>query len=407
MATTFTQAQRPNGLDVIAEVDPDAHSAAIGFFVKTGARDERPALMGVSHFLEHMIFKGTETRTAADVDRDFDQIGATHNAFTTSEMTAFWAHTLPEHLPRASEILQDILRPALRPQDFIDEKKVIIEEIAMYEDHPFWVLYERAMEVFYRDHPLSHRVLGTRQTISTMRRNQMAAYFDERYAADNTVVAMAGRLDFHAMLESFGAGCDTWTASGAGRAVRESAPAPEEFLMRRPALHRQYTLLLAPAPAIDDERRYAAGMLAQILGESEGSRLYWALVETGIAEEAQAEYHGRDGAGEFLVSLCCAPEDAEQAERLARHEIENLVASLTEDDLARARSKIATDVTLQGELPAGRMQRLGRLWTYLGAYRSLEEELARIDAVTLDDLRAVCEAFPIQPVVTARLAPES
>src|SRR5690606_31565817 len=123
MSTEFKQATLPNGLTVIAEVAPAAHSAAMGFFVKTGARDEVTSVMGVSHFLEHMMFKGTEKRTAEDVDRDFDDIGANHNAFTSSEITAFWAHSLPEHLSRAGEILADIMRPSLRQEDFDSEKK--------------------------------------------------------------------------------------------------------------------------------------------------------------------------------------------------------------------------------------------------------------------------------------------
>src|SRR5262245_43239430 len=139
MPIEFQQATLPNGLTIIAEIDDDAHSAAIGFFVKTGARDEHPGVMGVSHFLEHMMFKGTATRSAEEVDQEFDDLGAEHNAFTTSELTAFWAHSLPEHLNKAEEILADLLRPALRPTDFDNEKKVILEEIAMYNDHPFWV----------------------------------------------------------------------------------------------------------------------------------------------------------------------------------------------------------------------------------------------------------------------------
>ena len=130
MALEFKQAELDNGLSIIAEVDPSAHTAAMGFFVKTGARDETAGLMGVSHYLEHMMFKGTQTRSAADVDLDFDNIGAHHNAFTTSEMTAFYAHCLPEHLPRAEEVLSDILRPALREQDFEDEKKVILQSLS-------------------------------------------------------------------------------------------------------------------------------------------------------------------------------------------------------------------------------------------------------------------------------------
>src|SRR5262245_11889990 len=200
MPIEFQQATLPNGLTIIAEIDDDAHSAAIGFFVKTGARDEHPGVMGVSHFLEHMMFKGTATRSAEEVDQEFDDIGAEHNAFTTSEMTAFWSHSLPEHLFKTEEILADILRPALRQAAFYSEKTGILEEIAMYNNYPFWVLYEKAMDVYYREHPLAHRVLGTTQTITELKRDQMMDYFTNRYSADNTVVAAAGKVDFEALV---------------------------------------------------------------------------------------------------------------------------------------------------------------------------------------------------------------
>ncbi|MFB3138514.1 MAG: M16 family metallopeptidase [Phycisphaerales bacterium] len=406
MAVQFKQAALDNGLAVIGEVDSQAHTAAIGFFVKTGGRDEDPAVMGVSHFLEHMMFKGTQTRTAADVDRQFDEIGADHNAYTSGEVTAFWAHALPEHLPRAQEILADILRPALRPKDFDDEKSVILEEIAMYEDQPFWVLYERTMEAYYRTHPLSHRVLGTPQTIERLTAAQMQAYFTRRYSGDNTTVALAGRLDFDVMVQRLSRHCGQWQTTQPRRRYPALQCVDDEFTIRSAKVNRHYAIMAAPAPPIQDERRYPAAMLAQILGDAEGSRLYWALIETGLAEEARVGYDGRDRVGEYMLYYVCSPDDAQRVEQVAFEQIEGLVDSLTEDDLARVRSKIATGATLQGELPAGRMQRLGRQWTYTGRYLSLEDELQRINAVTLDDLRNVYQAFPFRPRVIGRLAPE-
>jgi predicted Zn-dependent peptidase len=352
-----------------------------------------------------MMFKGTEKRAAADVDRDFDAIGANHNAFTTSEQTAFWSHCLPEHLPTAAEILADILRPALRQEDFDDEKNVILEEIAMYRDVPFWSLYEHAMEVFYGEHPLSHRVLGTEQTVGEMTQEQMLEYFTRRYSADNTVVAMAGNVDFDRMVDQLAQHCGEWSRSDTER-VHPTVPAVRDaFTLESPTVTRHYLLMLSPAPAMNDERRYAAGMLDQILGDVDGSRLYWALIETGLAEEAQAQYDGRDGTGEHLIYCSCSPENAAQVEAVALDEAGRLIDSIEEDDLERVRSKVATAATLHGELPAGRMRRLGRMWSYMGEYRSLEEELARINAVTLDELRAVHEAFPVQPTVIGRLTP--
>lgn len=405
MSIDFKQAALDNGLTVIGEVDDDAHTAAIGFFVKTGARDEQPNVMGVSHFLEHMMFKGTATRSAEEVDQQFDDLGADHNAFTTSEMTAFFAHTLPQHLPKAEEILADLMRPALRQADFDSEKKVILEEIAMYNDYPFWVLYEKVMEAYYRHHPLSHRVLGTTQTITDLSRDQMMEYFTNRYAADNVVVALAGRLDFEGMCGRLSHHCAGWNMSRPTRSYAMPRYQADQFTLKSDSVNRHYMLMLSPAPSQQDGRRYAMSMLAQVLGDADGSRLYWALIDTGLAEEAQAQYDGRDGVGDVLVYASCSPQSAEQVERVVRQQMDGLVASLTEDDLERTRSKIATAVTLHGELPLGRMKRLGRLWTYAGEYRTLAEELDRINAVTLDDLRAVHEEFPVRPVVVGHLTP--
>src|SRR5579871_5654898 len=149
----------PNGLQLIGETSPSARSAALGFFVRTGSRDEAADVSGVSHFLEHMVFKGTPRRTSLDVNLDFDRIGASYNAFTSEENTVFYAAILPEYLPRAVDILSDILRPSLRGEDFDLEKKVIIEEIGMYDDQPMWSAYDHAKRVYFGDHPLGNSVL--------------------------------------------------------------------------------------------------------------------------------------------------------------------------------------------------------------------------------------------------------
>ncbi|HRJ50848.1 MAG TPA: pitrilysin family protein, partial [Phycisphaerales bacterium] len=188
MTSRFQHATLPNGLTIVAEVDPSAHTAAAGYFVKTGARDEDPSVMGVSHFLEHMMFKGTHDLSADDVNRAFDDRGAKNNAYTTNEMTCFYAHCLPEHLPTINQLLGRMLRPALRESDFDTEKGVILEEIAMYRDNPFWVLYEESVERYYTGHGLGQRVLGTTRTITDLSRDQMLAYFSSRYSPDNMAV---------------------------------------------------------------------------------------------------------------------------------------------------------------------------------------------------------------------------
>src|SRR4051794_38277946 len=167
----------PNGMQVIGETSPSARSAALGFFVRTGARDETEDVSGVTHFLEHMVFKGTPHRTALDVNRDFDRIGAHYNAFTSEENTVFYASILPEYLPQAVDILADILRPSLRTEDFEMEKKVIIEEIGMYDDQPTWSAYDHAKKCYFDVHPLGNSILGTAESITALTRDQMHSYF--------------------------------------------------------------------------------------------------------------------------------------------------------------------------------------------------------------------------------------
>src|SRR6059058_6484549 len=175
MALTFHHKQLSNGLDIVAEVNPDSHSFAAGIFVKTGSRDESSEINGVSHFLEHMMFKGSTKYTWEDVNRIFDEIGARYNAFTSQEMTAYYANVLPEFTERAVEHLSHLLRPAIRVEDFETEKKVILEEIAMYLDDPGHRLWEKLMETHFANHPLSLSVLGSSESITKLHRDQMAS----------------------------------------------------------------------------------------------------------------------------------------------------------------------------------------------------------------------------------------
>src|SRR5512133_4189209 len=177
MALTFQHQQLPNGLAIVAEINPDSYSFAAGLFVKTGSRDESAAVNGVSHFLEHMLFKGSDKYTWEDVNRIFDELGARYNAFTSQEMTAYYANVLPEFTERTIEHLAHLLRPALRQSDFDTEKNVILEEIAMYLDDPGHRVYEKLMELHFGNHPLSMSILGSPDSIRKLQRDQMAEYF--------------------------------------------------------------------------------------------------------------------------------------------------------------------------------------------------------------------------------------
>jgi len=410
MALHFHHRTLPNGLTVIAEVNDAAHTAAVGFFVKTGARDEDPAVMGVSHFLEHMMFKGTARRSADDVNREFDEIGANYNAFTSHEQTVYYAQTLPEFLPRATDLLGDMLRPALRTQDFDMEKNVILEEIGMYDDRPEWRLQDQLLEHYYAGHGLGFRVLGTggeQGTVTKLSVEQMRDYFAGRYSPDNLVVAAAGKIDFAALVGDVERLCGGWEPTQATRATAAAPAEHGELSVADPKLARHYVGLLTPAPSAQDEQRYAARVLADVLGDSDGSRLYWELVDPGLAEEADFAYHPQDHAGAFMAFAMSDPARAADVEARLLATMDGFAAQrdVSEDEVTRAKNKLATQATLQGERPMGRMHALGAGWAYLGRYLPLEEELGHLMAVTPHDAAALLERYPFTPRTLLRLGP--
>ncbi len=407
MPITFQRHTLPNGLTILAEIDPDAHTAALGFFVRAGARDEVPAVMGVSHFLEHMMFKGTPRRSADDVNREFDEIGADYNAFTSHEQTVYYAHVLPEFLPRVVDLLADMLRPSLRPDDFDMEKKVILEEIGMYDDRPEWRLQDRLLEEHFGDHPLGYRVLGTSDTVSALTPEQMRSYFQGRYSPDNIVVAAAGKVDFDQLCRDLEARCGQWEAAHVTREHGTAEPDGKRLVIEDPRISRTYLAFLTPGPSAQDDHRYAAKVLSDILGDADGSRLYWALIDPGLADEADFSSMPQDRSGAFLGYATCDPARADDVEDALLATIDAAVRDqpITADEVERAVNKLATLATLQGERPSGRMHGLGSRWLYHGRYRSLEAELAALQAVTPGDVASLLSTFPLSPKTILRQQP--
>lgn len=274
----------------------------------------------------------------------------------------------------------------------------------MYDDNPFWVVYERAIEAYYGSHPLAHRVLGTPGTIRALTRDQMHEYFTARYAPGRSVLVAAGQLDFDALVEQVSRETQAWSGAGRRRELVPHEPVPSRFTQPMEKTKRAYMVMLWPSVSSTDPSRYAASMCAHILGDAGSSRLHWSLVEPGIAEEADAGFSGRDGCGECVVSVACELAQLEQAEAIVRRECAGLSDSITDDDLGRAKAKVATGVALNGERPAGRMHRLGTVLA-TGEYVSLEDQMASVEALTVRDLREHLEAFPFEPRVVGSVVP--
>jgi predicted Zn-dependent peptidase len=406
-AVPFHEQSLKNGLQIIGETSPSARSVALGFFVRTGARDEGPDVSGVTHFLEHMVFKGTPRRTALDVNRDFDRIGAHYNAFTSEENTVFYAAILPEYLPQAVDILADILRPSLRNDDFDMEKNVIIEEIGMYEDQPMWSAYDHAKRIYFAEHPLGNSILGTPESIRALTRDQMHSYFEHRYVAPNITVVAAGNYEWSRLLDLVEDRCGGWNSGPIGRAnIREARGSGAFQVITKEKVTQEHVLIISPGPPADSPLRYAADTLALAIGDDSGSRLYWSLVDPGLADSADTSFHDYEGTGSFYTAFSCEPGRAEENLGIvldALHDVQR--ESITEEELAQAKSKIGSRVVRGSERPMGRMQAIGMVWTYLHQYRTVDDELKAFDAVTLDSIHEVRDRYPLDRVTTVALGP--
>ncbi len=403
MSLSHHTTRLPNGLEIIGEAHPDSHSFAAGLFVRAGSRDETAPINGVSHFLEHMMFKGSGEYSWQDVNRIFDELGARYNAFTTQEMTAYYANVLPEFSRRTIDHLAHLLRPAIRQGDFDTEKKVILEEIAMYQDDPGHRIYEKLMELHFADHPLGMSVLGAAEVIERLPRDRMADYFARNYGPGNMVLVVTGRFDFQQVVEWADERMGQW--NGVRRVRRADRPRPQKRRERLvdPKLNRHYLMAMMPAPPVQDERRYAAKALSDVIGDAEGSRLYWALVDNAIAEEADFGYSPHDGCGAYYLELISDPDRAARAYDIALGELGKVAEDLGDDEVDRAKNKIASQIVLEGESPLGRLRSIGAMWVYDQPYHSLEQDMRILESLTAESLRSLVADFPLEPTTVVEL----
>lgn len=402
----FHEARLDNGLQIVAERSPGVHSVAVGFFVKTGARDETDEISGVSHFLEHMAFKGTERHSADDVNRIFDEVGAKYNASTGEEVTLFYGAVLPEYLPQTLELLSSIIFPSLRQEDFDMEKNVILEEIGMYEDQPTFTVYENLMQLHFAGHSLGRSILGTKDSIAQLKSEQMRSYHQSRYTAGNILLAAAGQFEWPDLLSQVRQYCDPWPAGNPGRIVSEAQPAGGFKLLTKPGGNQQHVMHMASAPRADDTMRFAADLLAVIVGDDTGSRMFWDLVDPGHVETAELGYNEFDGSGVFLTYFGCAPEETERNLARVQAIFDDVNRNgVTEQELAQARNKVASRIVLRSERPMGRLSSLGHNFVYRNEYRSVAADLETVRTVTTQDIRTLLDRYPLRQLSTVSTGP--
>ena len=397
-----------NGLTIIGEVNPLAQSAAVGFFVRTGARDETSHISGVSHYLEHMLFKGTDTLSALEVNAAFDRLGAKFNAFTSEENTVYYAAVLPEYLMDVAELWMQLMRPSLRDDDFDIEKNVILEEIAMYKDLPQFEVMDQARALHFEKHPCGNSVLGTNESITSLTAKQMRSYFSKRYAPNNMVLACSGNFDFEALCQLANEQCAAWSTVDTTREIEDFSGTFESKHIQNPNLVRQHICLLSPSLSMQDPRRFAASLLGMILGDDSGSRYYWGLTEPALAEIAAMQCESMDGTGVFYSYLCCAPDKTQTVMKVVGGifaELEKTGISTTE--LEAAKNKMLSALTIRCEQPMGRLVSLGFNWIYNHQYQSVQQDVDAIKAVSVANISDLTQQLKPAKFTMLSLGPNS
>jgi predicted Zn-dependent peptidase len=300
-----------------------------------------------------------------------------------------------------------MLRPALRQEDFDTEKNVILEEIALYEDRPQYRLFEKLMAEHFGAHPLGKSVLGTVASITALKRDDMLAYFNRRYSPGNVTLVGVGRLDWDALVKKAAAMCGHWQDYPAPRQTDEAAGTGKSAAVADAKLLRQHFGMMSQAPTARDERRFAANLLSSILGDATGSRLFYALIEPAIAEDASCSYEAFDGAGGLLTFVSADPERAAEALAIVRREYAKFLADgPTDEELRAAQNKIASAATLRGELPMGRLTAVGFDWVYRQDYIPLDEQIQRVMRVTKAEVHAVARQYDITRATVLTLGPK-
>lgn len=392
----FVEHRLPNGLQVVCEQMPQVTSAALAFYVKTGSRHEHPHERGVSHFLEHMCFKGSRSRTWYDINVRFDELGSLYNAFTSKEQTVYYGWLPAKNTAPQLELLADLLRPVLPPDEFEVERKVILEEIAMSGDSFDHQVFDFLHRVCFADHPLAHEILGEHDQIANLPRETMQAYLEERYGARNVVLVAAGAVEPQTLFVDAGRLCGPWQPGGNGRAFPDPPPLPTGVHKKQlPSFKQQSVVLLYPAPAPGGPWDETLEVFAALFGGS-NSRCYWNIVQKGIATQAGAIWLNYNGYGMLAFYADGEPQQAERMLAALRHEIKHVsVDGFSATEVDRVKNRLRTQLAAESESPRTRLMQIIDDLDTLGAVRTAEARLAALRAVTPARLKRLLDTHPI------------
>jgi predicted Zn-dependent peptidase len=403
----------PGGLRVLTETMPGVLSATLGIWVGVGSRDESPAVAGSSHFLEHLLFKGTRTRSAWEIATAMDAVGGEMNAFTAKEHTCYYANVLASDLPLAVTLLSDLVTEACNTAaDLESERTVVLEEIAMRDDEPSDAVHDLFAETLFGDTPLGRSVLGTVESVEGLTRDDVDGWYRARYAAPSIVVTAAGRVDHQQVLELVAAAFGNRLAGDirpaplrTGDAVADKPARPTGLIARK--TEQTHLLLGTPAMGRLDDRRYAGAVLDTAVGGGMSSRLFQEIREKrGLVYTVGSSLTHYAGAGAFSVYAGCSKKRVPEVLRLIRAELDKVAAEgITAGEVARSRGQLKGGLVLGLEDTGSRMSRLGKSELSYGEYLPVREVLARIDSVDEEQARAVAAELFSQETCLAVVGP--
>ena len=386
----------PNGLTVISEEMQHIRSVSIGIWVKTGSRDEDPERNGISHFIEHMVFKGTRNRSAEAIARQVDSIGGNLDAFTAKECVCFNVKVLDEHLPVALDVLSDlVLNPVFAVEDIVRERRVILEEIKMDEDNPDYLVHEIFTQNFWKDHPLGKPILGTKETVKGFEQPMVLDLYGKRFTPGNLIIAAAGNLNHKRFVELVAKHFDRMKPAKNGLHGSPPKIVPRITLRNKKSHEHVQICLGVPAHPIAHEKRFASYILNTLLGGGMSSRLFQNIRERqGLAYAIYSDLNPYRDTGCLAVYAGTSRESAARVVDSIVSEFKKLkTEAVPEEELRRSKDQLKGSLMLSLESSTARMSNLARQDMYFDRFYGMDELIEKIEAVTAADLQEMANDF--------------
>jgi predicted Zn-dependent peptidase len=393
----------PNGLTILTEKMDHIRSVAMGVWIRAGSRHEMPEINGISHFVEHMVFKGTKSRSAQHIAREVDAIGGNLDAFTGKETVCFNIKVLDEHVPVALDVLSDlVLNPIFATDEITRERGVILEEIKMDEDNPDYLVHEIFTQAFWKDHPLGKPILGTKETVRRFERDTLCSFYGQRFHGSNMIFSAAGNIDHDIFVEQVTRRFESLPAGESLTAVVPPKTAARIILKNKKALEQVQLCLGVPAPAIADESRYATLILNTILGGGMSSRLFQTVrEERGLAYSIYSDLSPYSDTGSLCVYAGTSSDRAIQVVQLVMEQFRRLKSEpLPIDELRRAKDQLKGNLLLSLESSMSRMSNLARQQMHFNYFFGMQEILDKVEAITEDQVLAMANQL-FQPELVA------